>query len=63
MSDNIEFEEAECPVCGGPLMALGGLGNMMHYRCRDCGSECSRDVRKPGGDNAKQLATAVPDGG
>ena len=30
-------EDTTCPECGGPGVPLGGLGNMMHYRCRDCG--------------------------
>jgi hypothetical protein len=32
-------EPGTCSVCGGPLGILGGLGNMMHYSCRDCGAE------------------------
>ncbi len=28
----------ECPVCSGPGVLLGGLGNLTHYRCRDCGT-------------------------
>lgn len=30
-----------CPVCQGPLVVLGDLGNRRHYRCRNCGSETS----------------------
>jgi len=33
----------ECPVCGGPGMYLGSLGNKEHFRCRNCGAEFSRD--------------------
>ena len=25
------------PICDGPGMPLGSLGNVNHYRCRDCG--------------------------
>jgi hypothetical protein len=34
----------ECPMCGGPLLVLGFLGNRMHLTCRDCGCECSQMV-------------------
>ena len=26
-----------CPACGGRGRMLGGLGNLKHWRCRDCG--------------------------
>ena len=28
-----------CSVCHGEMMPLGTLGNMAHYRCRQCGDE------------------------
>lgn len=31
---------AECPTCSGPLVYLGALGKMHHFRCRDCGADC-----------------------
>lgn len=33
--------ETECPYCGGPLVALGLLGQRAWYRCRDCGLQLS----------------------
>jgi hypothetical protein len=30
-----------CKMCGGPLVKMGGLGNLMWYRCRNCGMESS----------------------
>jgi hypothetical protein len=33
-----EDEAASCPQCAGPGVPLGQLGNLMHYRCRDCGA-------------------------
>lgn len=30
---------ARCSVCGGPLMPLGTLGNIDHFRCRNCGMD------------------------
>lgn len=32
----------ECPVCDGRCESLGRLGEREHYRCRDCGMNCSR---------------------
>lgn len=26
-----------CPQCDGPPIELGSLGNVAHYRCRNCG--------------------------
>jgi hypothetical protein len=31
-----------CSACGGPLNALGALGRMHHYRCRNCGMDHAR---------------------
>ena len=31
-----------CPMCNGPLMLLGKLGNRTHYNCRNCGIQVSR---------------------
>ena len=30
-------ETVQCAVCGGPCDELGSLGNLTHYRCRNCG--------------------------
>lgn len=30
-----------CEQCGGPLVFLGALGELAHFRCRDCGVDCS----------------------
>lgn len=30
-----------CELCGGPCFVLGQLGSLIHYRCRDCGADCS----------------------
>ncbi len=35
---------AECPLCGGEGVSLGGLGNLAWYRCRDCGIEFNRPL-------------------
>ena len=36
-----------CSTCGGPLMPLGDLGALRHYRCRSCGAEASAPVPEP----------------
>ena len=33
-----------CGYCGGDLVALGPLGSIVHYRCRDCGTNWSYHV-------------------
>jgi hypothetical protein len=34
-----------CPACDcGFFVFLGILGNRAHYRCRDCGLDCSREL-------------------
>lgn len=30
-----------CSMCCGTLFLLGQLGNLVHFRCRDCGMQCS----------------------
>ncbi len=32
----------ECPQCGGPNEVLGILGSLIHFRCRNCGSNTNR---------------------
>lgn len=34
-----------CSMCGGELVKLGGLGNMIYTKCRDCGAQHSRLAR------------------
>lgn len=35
--------QLDCPVCDGPLFALGSLGRVAHFRCRDCGADHAID--------------------
>ncbi len=38
MDELINIEPAPaCPVCDGAGAELGMLGDLTHYRCRDCG--------------------------
>lgn len=30
-----------CPMCDGPGVLLGQLGQRVHYRCRNCGMDYS----------------------
>ena len=39
--DGPEEEPPTCPLDGGDGIPLGGLGNLMHYRCRACGMNFS----------------------
>lgn len=34
-----------CPNCPGQAYELGGLGNLKHYRCRDCGIQFSVKIK------------------
>lgn len=31
----------ECPTCHGDGFAIGALGNLVWFRCRNCGTEYS----------------------
>jgi hypothetical protein len=33
-------------MCAGPGVALGQLGNLRWFRCRDCGMDFSKVVRR-----------------
>jgi len=35
-----------CGNCQGPLTLLGKLGNLTHYRCRNCGMDTSIEEKK-----------------
>ncbi len=37
---------ARCPMCGWEASVLGTLGSLRYYRCRDCGAEFSRTIRR-----------------
>ena len=32
-----------CPFCDGDIVLLGVLGHVVHFRCRDCGLDFSRE--------------------
>jgi hypothetical protein len=42
-ADEIE-EPSSCSVCGGESQVLGQLGNVTHYRCRNCGMDSMSPV-------------------
>lgn len=39
----VPSDDDNCPMCGGPGVALGTLGYLLHLRCRNCGSDWSVD--------------------
>lgn len=39
-------EGPSCRLCGGQTTVLGVLGNLKHLRCRDCGAQYSKTVRR-----------------
>lgn len=38
----------QCPACGGPLMIIGRLGSVDHYRCRNCGMDSNVHQKRDG---------------
>jgi hypothetical protein len=34
-----------CSICGGDMIEMGGLGLVIHYRCRNCGAQFSDSSR------------------
>lgn len=37
-----------CSMCGGPCAVLGQLGNLVHFRCVNCGMQQSKDASECG---------------
>lgn len=35
-----------CPICGGPGVLLGALGLLRWFRCRACGTDFKRQMRR-----------------
>ena len=44
IDDDDEEIALECQLCGGPLIYLGILGQLIHSRCRNCGMQFSHPV-------------------
>lgn len=42
--DDVPADET-CNDCGGPLVVLGTLGSVTHFRCRDCGGDSHQEAR------------------
>jgi tRNA(Ile2) C34 agmatinyltransferase TiaS len=40
----VEPELTHCGICDGPLMYLGALGRVEHYRCQHCGADHRSEV-------------------
>jgi hypothetical protein len=45
--EDFDQDEVMCPLpcaaCGGMLVYMGNLGDRLHYRCRNCGLDQSRE--------------------
>jgi hypothetical protein len=39
-----EPENESCPICCGDGVLLGRLGNVTHYRCRNCGMQFAKEA-------------------
>jgi predicted nucleic acid-binding Zn ribbon protein len=52
-TEEAEVEDGdECSMCGGPLVELGSLGSVTHYRCRNCGMDFSKPSKGEAGGYA-----------
>jgi hypothetical protein len=47
-----------CLVCDGPLIYLGRLGDLDHYRCRNCGMEQNISVETT--DDCDSIKNPMP---
>jgi hypothetical protein len=36
----------KCPMCSGPAMLLGVLGLLRWFKCRNCGWEFNRKIKR-----------------
>lgn len=44
MTDEFDTGAGVCEACEGPVQYLGRLGNLEHFRCRNCGMQQSVEV-------------------
>lgn len=51
-----EVVQITCPACGAHTYhadsLLGRLGNLEHFRCRQCGAQFSRLINQKGNDQS-----------
>lgn len=53
----LEQEPITCPACGGPGVLLGQLGQLVHFRCRNCG--ITFNVKKSDFDYEESLSEVI----
>ena len=53
--DDGEGAAPACPACHGPSFPLGVLGNLSHYRCRNCGADYSHSCGEDDGEDDDYL--------
>ena len=46
-------ENRTCPYCNGTAEVLGNLGNIVHYRCLDCGIQFRVNPHKRTSDQSR----------
>ena len=67
MSEDNFFEGGiVCWICDGEMQSLGALGNVVHYRCQNCGSEAHRlehwnDYYWQGSEGAAECQDVTPE--
>jgi hypothetical protein len=60
MDDDSIGEVPSCPACDGPGVPLGSLGQLQHFRCRNCGIDFnSKDGIKEAFDSKKDRHSRV----
>lgn len=48
-----------CLMCGGPLVVLGRLGSLLHFRCRNCGCVQGCEIELEETDDEAELVADV----
>lgn len=43
------MKTAPCPVCDGEAHEMGVMGSLRWFRCRQCGAEFNKVLRRDGG--------------
>lgn len=55
------MEDCICETCGGDGVLLGTLGNLTHFRCRQCGADFSRAAQSEPDEYISVLSSGFRD--